>query len=147
LEELAEKNKQIREQADNEVHQLNQQLYVNLEELSEREIILNHSQRIAKIGSFEYMIEPGSIFWSEEMYNIFGLDKTFDLKTENIFQILWGDESSIMINANLNLLRTGQPYDLTVEITHPAGIYKVGTCIWISYHSEWQPGRRARRLS
>lgn len=124
LEELAEKNKQIREQAADEVHQLNQQLYVNLEELSEREIILNHSQRIAKIGSFEYMIKNGSIFWSEEMYNIFGLDKTFDLKTENLFQILFGDESSIMINANLNLLRTGLPYDLTLKSRTPLGYTK-----------------------
>src|SRR5688572_16744480 len=122
--ELAEKNKQIREQADNEVHQLNQQLYANLQDLSEREFILNQSQRIAKIGSWEYRIEHGSIFWSDEMFNIFGLDKNFDLKTENLFQILFGDESTVVINANINLLRTGQPYDLTLRSKTPLGYTK-----------------------
>ncbi|HEY5918066.1 MAG TPA: PAS domain S-box protein, partial [Chryseolinea sp.] len=122
--ELAEKNKQIREQADNEVHQLNQQLYANLQDLSEREFILNQSQRIAKIGSWEYRIEHGSIFWSDEMFNIFGLDKNFDLKTENLFQILWGDESTVLINANINLLRTGQPYDLILRSKTPLGYTK-----------------------
>ena len=122
--ELAEKNKQIREQADNEVHQLNQQLYANLQDLSEREFILNQSQRIAKIGSWEYRIENASIFWSDEMYNIFGLDNNFDLKTENLSQILWGDESTVLINANINLLRTGQPYDLTLRSKTPLGYTK-----------------------
>ena len=122
--ELAEKNKQIREQADNEVHQLNQQLYANLQDLSEREFILNQSQRIAKIGSWEYRIENGSIFWSEEMFNIFGLDKNFDLKTENLSEILWGDESTVLINANINLLRTGQPYDHTLRSKTPLGYTK-----------------------
>ena len=122
--ELAEKNKQIREQADNEVHQLNQQLYANLQDLSEREFILNQSQRIAKIGSWEYRIENASIFWSDEMFNIFGLNKNFDLKTENLSQILWGDESTVLINANINLLRTGQPYDLTLRSKTPLGYTK-----------------------
>ncbi len=122
--ELAEKNKQIREQADNEVHQLNQQLYANLQDLSEREFILNQSQRIAKIGSFEYRIENGSIFWSDEMYNIFGLDKSFDLKTENLSQILWGDDAGVVTNASINLLRTGQPYDLTLRSKTPLGYIK-----------------------
>ncbi|HEX6889469.1 MAG TPA: PAS domain S-box protein [Chryseolinea sp.] len=122
--ELAEKNKQIREQADNEVHQLNQQLYANLQDLSEREFILNQSQRIAKIGSWEYRIERGTIFWSDEMFNIFGLDRNFDLKTENLSQILWGDESTVLINANINLLRTGQPYDLTLRSRTPLGYTK-----------------------
>ena len=124
LSELAEKNKQIREQADNEVHQLNQQLYANLQDSSEREFILNQSQRIAKIGSWEYRIENGSLFWSEEMYNIFGLDKNFDLKTENLSQLVWGEESTVLINATINLLRTGKPYDLTLRTKTPIGYTK-----------------------
>ena len=124
LAELEDKNKQIREQADTEVHQLNQQLYANLEELSEREFILNQSQRIAKIGSWEYRIEDASIFWSDEMYNIFGLDKSYDIKSQNLAEAL-GEEGGIsMTNATVDLLRTGQPYDITFRTKTPLGYYK-----------------------
>jgi PAS domain S-box-containing protein len=122
--ELAKKNLEIQQTADNEVHQLNQQLYANLHDLSEREFILNQSQRIAKIGSWEYRIEGASIFWSDEMYNILGLDKSFDVTTKNLLQILWGEEGNILINATLELFRTGKPYDLTLRTKTPIGYVK-----------------------
>lgn len=124
LRELAEKNKQIQKQATHEVNQLNEQLKLNLQQLSEREFILNQSQRIAKIGSWEYRVENAFLFWSDEMYNIFGLDKKFDLQTSNLSQILRADQSEILINATAELLRTGKPFDLTLEVQTPVGYNK-----------------------
>jgi hypothetical protein len=115
LDELAEKSRLLQQQAENEVHQLNQQLRTNLEQLSEREFILNQSQRIAKIGSWEYRVENSFLFWSDEIYNIFGLDKNFDLNDQNHLKIMWGDQSEIVTAATVELLSTGKPFDLTLR--------------------------------
>jgi len=122
--ELAEKNKLTQQQAQDEVNQLNLQLQANLRELSEREFILQQSQRIAKVGSWEYKINSSFTFWSEEMFNIFGLDSGFDIKTRNLSRVIWGDESRILTTAAINLLRNGKPFDLTLRARTPLGYMK-----------------------
>jgi PAS domain S-box-containing protein len=121
LNELVEKNKLIQQQSENEVHQLNQQLRVNLDQLSEREFILNQSQRIAKVGSWEYNIEDQSHFWTDEMYNIFGLDKSFNPKTQNFSELVWDEQRDLVVTATEQLLKNGQSYDLTVRAKTPLG--------------------------
>ncbi len=122
--ELAEKNALLQQEAKDEVHNLNQRLLANLEQLAEREFILNQSQRIARIGSWEYRVADGYIFWSDEMYNIFGLDKDFDLKTNDLSGIMWGEQSQVLIDATHQLLQTGQPIDLTLRARTPLGYKK-----------------------
>jgi PAS domain S-box-containing protein len=122
--QLKEKSASIQQQAADEVHQLNQQLRLNIQQLSEREFILNQSQRIAKIGSWEYRIEDNFLYWSDEMYNIFGLNRGFDLQTKNLEQILWGMHSGLLIDATNTLLKDGKPYDLTLRATTPIGYHK-----------------------
>ncbi len=124
LAQLEEKNKLIRRQADDEVHQLNKQLTRNLQELSEREFILKQSQRIAKIGSWEYGIMNSFTFWSEEMYNIFGLSQDFDLKSKDLSRIMWGEESKLLMHATIHALRSGEPFDITVRARNPIGYMK-----------------------
>jgi PAS domain S-box-containing protein len=122
--ELATKNEVIKKQAADEVYQLNQQLLLNLEQLTEREFILNQSQRIAKVGSWDYDLKSRLLFWSDEMYNMFGLDTSFDLSAENLYQRLWAGEGTLLDNANKDLLSTGKAYDLTVRTTTPLGYQK-----------------------
>lgn len=122
--ELEEKNKVIQQQASDEVHQLNQQLRKNLQQLTEREFILNQSQRIAKIGSWDYKLETKSIFWSDEMYNIFGYDETLDLNDPDLSKLLWGDQAAVVDVATGNLLKTGRPFDFTLHTKTPVGYLK-----------------------
>ena len=122
--ELEEKNRLIQEQAVDEVKQLNDQLKLSLQQLSEREVNLKHSQRIAKVGSWEYNLEEYSIFWSDEMYNIFGLDKSVNLKAKNLSEIMWKDQSEILVNSTRELLHSGRPFDLTLNIQTPLGYRK-----------------------
>jgi PAS domain S-box-containing protein len=138
VQELAEKNKLIQQQAEDEVHQLNQQLLANLTQLSEREFILNQSQRIAKIGSWEYTLKNAFFFWSDEMYNILGVDKSFDLQNRNLWRVLWGDEGKVLIDAMVVLLRTGKPYDMTLQTQTPVGYRK-----WVRIYAfpVWEKGQ------
>jgi PAS domain S-box-containing protein len=66
--------------AEEELRQSNDQLSHNIRQLSEREFILTQSQKLARIGSWEYHPDKKTMFWSNEMYNIFGVDQTFNTK-------------------------------------------------------------------
>ncbi|MEJ1237169.1 PAS domain S-box protein [Chryseolinea sp. T2] len=125
LKEVEAMNVMMQQQAKSEVHQLNQQLYANLQQLSEREFILSQSQRIARIGSWEYHVADNFVFWSDEMYAIFGLDKeSFELKVSNLSEAL-GNEGAVHVSqATAELLKTGSPFDITIRTRTPIGYKK-----------------------
>jgi PAS domain S-box-containing protein len=54
---------------------------------------LNRAQRIAKIGSFERDLRTGDIFWSDEIYRIFGRDpSTLPPSPEELLTIIHPDD-------------------------------------------------------
>ena len=122
--ELERKNQFIQRHANDEVYQLNEQLKLNFQQLSEREFVLNESQRIAKIGSWEYHIQNNFLFWSDEMYAIFGLEKGFNLKANNMIEALGKEGSETITNATIELLRTNQPFDTIIRTKTPIGYTK-----------------------
>lgn len=46
------------------------------EALRQSETSLNNAQRIARIGSWERDLTTGTLFWSDTMYDLFGVEKT-----------------------------------------------------------------------
>jgi PAS domain S-box-containing protein len=122
--ELEHKSQFIQQHANDEVYQLNEQLKLNFQQLSEREFILNESQRIAKIGSWEYHIQNAFLFWSDEMYAIFGLEKELNLKTSDMIEALGKEGSETITNATIKLFRTNQPFDTIIRTKTPLGYTK-----------------------
>lgn len=118
---LEEQNELIKRQAEAEVFELNKELRLNLQRLSEREFILNQSQRVAKVGSWEYATAGSFTFWSEEMYNILGLGTGVDFRSKDLFKSIFGDNSAKIVRDTIRLLRTGEPFDHTVTISTPGG--------------------------
>ena len=45
------------------------------EKLTQSEKLLNESQKMAKIGSWEFDLNTKELYWSDELYNIFEIDK------------------------------------------------------------------------
>jgi PAS domain S-box-containing protein len=60
--------------------------YLKLEELKHEKILLTQVEKASHTGSWRQDINTGHIFWSNEMYKIFGLDK--NLQKENLLDIL-----------------------------------------------------------
>lgn len=54
------------------------------EKLILNEKLLNEAQKMAKIGSWEFDLITNDLFWSDELYNIFEIDKNVK---ENLYQI------------------------------------------------------------
>lgn len=119
LKELTEKNEVIRQQAATDLQRLNLELRDKVKALSEREFILNQSQQIARIGSWEYRVEDTRHLWSDEMYNILELNKDMALSTETLTQILPEEHISRIISVTNELLRTGDPFDVTIKASLP----------------------------
>lgn len=124
LTELNLKNQLLKTQSDSELKQLNDQLMANLNVLEKRELALSKSQQLANIGSWEYDQEAGKIHWSDEMYDIFGLDKSFDLGTPDLMRVLFGDAGLLVDDAYQRLLKTGETFDFTFQTKTPIGYTK-----------------------
>ena len=60
--------------------------YLELEEIKHEKVLLAQVEKASHTGSWRQNINTGHIFWSNEMYKIFGLDK--NLQKENLLDIL-----------------------------------------------------------
>ena len=124
IHELEKRNRLTEEYAEARVKQLNEQLMINLEDLMQREIVMNKSQQIAKLGTWEYDTVGGVLFWSDVMYDIFGLDKSFDLQQMNLHRHLFGENGSLVRDAFERLIRVHETYDFTLPTVTPLGYQK-----------------------
>lgn len=105
-----------------ELQQVNQQLSLSIKQLSEREFILNESQRLAKIASWEYDQENKFMFWSNEMFNIYGVDKSFKINDPLEMLQLYDSSSAQMVSEIFS--DTALPLDITASFTTPVGYKK-----------------------
>ncbi|MFL9830436.1 PAS domain S-box protein [Flavobacterium sp. ST-87] len=80
--------------------------------LKKTNFLFNESQRINKIGAWELDIKTGSVFWTDEVYQIHEVanDLIFD-KTKGI-EFYHPDDRHIIINALENTINTGEPFDV-----------------------------------
>ena len=69
------------------------------ETLQEKEQMLSHSQRIAKVGSWSLDLATGCLSWSDEMYRIFGV-------TPEIFEHTLEATSALILPEDLDLRKS-----------------------------------------
>jgi PAS domain S-box-containing protein len=124
IEQLGRSNKLIQQQAETEVNKLNGQLKRRLRELTEREFILSESQRVAKIGSWEYRLKDGRVVWSDEMYNIFGLDKSAAINLDSMTSSLIAEHRDLMNGAIAEVIKKQKSVDFTLQAKTPLGKHK-----------------------
>ncbi len=124
MDELALKNEEIKLHAGKALMEANLSLKKKIDELNEREFFLNQSQKIAKVGSWEYSLQNSNVIWSDELYNILGIDKSVDVRDIDMNELLYGEDSEIFQSSTVNLLKTGESYDVTVKAKTPLGYMK-----------------------
>src|SRR3984893_5246778 len=103
------------------------------EALRKREAQLREAQRVASVGSFEWITETDAITWSEELYHIAGRDpkETLPNYKELIQQLVTPESLPRLAAATERALKTGLPYALDLEIIRPDG-----TTRWIATRGE-----------
>src|ERR1700730_5214358 len=102
------------------------------EALRKREEQLREAQRVASVGSFEWITETDAITWSEELYHIAGRNPTEPLPSYKELQNILTPHSLLHLNAETDrVLKTGRPFELDLEIIRPDG-----TTRWIATRGE-----------
>jgi PAS domain S-box-containing protein len=92
-----------------------------LERISTQER-LKEAHRLAKIGTWDWVMETDTVIWSEELCNIAGWDPSLPAPTYAEFPHIYTPSSwELLSKAVTRALTTGEPYNLELEMIRPDG--------------------------
>lgn len=77
---------------------------------------LEHAQRIAKFGYWEWNVADNSIRCSDEAYRIFGAPLGMELTAEAVLRAVHRDDLAAVNSCITETMRTGQPYSIEHRI-------------------------------
>ncbi|MGM0605914.1 MAG: PAS domain S-box protein [Halobacteriota archaeon] len=84
--------------------------------LQEREAHLEHAQAVANLGSWYKDIENDDIYWSDEVYEIFGVEKTAPSLAHTDFMDFVDPRDRQFVERKWQEALTGAPYDIEHRI-------------------------------
>lgn len=94
----------------------------NEKELKQRQKRLLRSQRIGKIGDWEYDVKTEEVQWSPMVYEIYNMNpETAPPSFQEIQQMYVGDDSEKHERYFWNLVEKGKPFDLDLKVRSKSG--------------------------
>jgi PAS domain S-box-containing protein len=99
----------------------NATLYADLER---SETYLSQGQSISHTGSFGWNVSSGEIYWSEETYNIFELDRAVKPTLESIFQRTHPGDRDFVEQTTDRAIGAREDFDLEHRLLMPDGSIK-----------------------
>jgi PAS domain S-box-containing protein len=91
-------------------------------ELAARRERLAEAQRVAGLGSFDYDVETGAMWWSDQLYAIYGLDRdSFAPTLDAVMELIHPDDRSPVMAAHARVLEGIAEEVLDLRITRPDG--------------------------
>lgn len=97
-----------------------------LRQLRESEQLLNESQRLAKMGSWNFDFRNDSLTWSDALYDVFGVDRlTFKETHGSFLELLDPVDRKLATAISKRTQETGEPFHIQYKITTPAGEKRV----------------------
>lgn len=115
-----------RKQAEAELRQLNEELENRVEQrtaaLQKSEARLQESQKVARLGTWEYDVITGKIVWSPELFHIYGLNPHYPEPSyeEHLQNFPPPDRERLMQVVN-RAIEQGESYDIDLEIIRADG--------------------------
>ena len=90
----------------------------------ERELSI--AQKIGKMGNWVYDIESGKLWWSDEVYRIFGLEpKEFDASYQAFLNSVHQEDRKFVDDINKKILKTKKTYSIDHRIVLPDGTIRI----------------------
>lgn len=90
--------------------------------LSEARESLEHAQRIAQLGNWDWDIVQGTLSWSDEIYRIFGLEvQEFEATYEAFLEYIHPDDRKQVMSAVDRALEYDEAYSIDHRILRPDG--------------------------
>jgi PAS domain S-box-containing protein len=95
------------------------------EALARSEQLLKDTQAISKVGGWEYDVEKKLLIWTDEVYQIYGVEKSYDPNDiGKAISFYSGKDQQIIEKAFLDTVHTGKPYDLELQFDAADGTKK-----------------------
>ena len=92
------------------------------QKLKKNVALLNYTQKIAGIGSWELDIETNEVFWTEELYNMYGFDAKLPPPPYTEHMKLFTPESWERLSSALNITKEkGIPYEMELNTIRKDG--------------------------
>jgi PAS domain S-box-containing protein len=83
---------------------------------------LREAHRLAHIGVWNWVAETDTVLWTEELYNIAGLDPMLPAPTYAEHPNIYAQESwDLLKEAVERAMKTGEPYQLELKLIRPDG--------------------------
>src|SRR5438552_819667 len=91
-------------------------------QLGQSEARLREAQRMARIGSWEWDIANDTLWWSDELYEIYGVDpETFELRYENYLERINPEDLDLVRSTIETALCDGRPFSFEHRIVRADG--------------------------
>ncbi|HUR46767.1 MAG TPA: PAS domain S-box protein [Candidatus Saccharimonadales bacterium] len=92
------------------------------QELRKTEERLENAQRIAHLGNWDWEVANEKLFWSDEIYRIFGLDKGTEVPTGGRFlEAVPEEDRAWVVRVHEEALKTGRPLEHEYRIVRSDG--------------------------
>ena len=93
--------------------------------LREKEKNLAEAERVAKLGHWKFNISTNAVFWSEELFNIFEVDKdSFGGRYESFIINIHHEDRVSVLEKNKMIRETGEDFELEYRIVSSDGTVK-----------------------
>jgi PAS domain S-box-containing protein len=92
------------------------------EQLARISGVLERTERISRTGGWEYDVATGELTWTDEVYSIYGVDRTSDPTVVTEAIAAYDPESATILDAAFKrLVAEGEPYDLELGLIRAGG--------------------------
>jgi len=89
------------------------------EELKSSELMLQNSQRIGRIGSFEMDLKTREVKWSDQLFDLFGLERTKGaIDYEKVLALIHPDDREKATKISSKAAKEGKSYKLEHRVIH-----------------------------
>ncbi len=106
-----------------ELQRLQAEQAAQFAELRDMQRKLIEAQRIGRVGNWELDLVDGRLWWSDEVYELFGVAReSFDGTLATFTQCMHPDDRPLMKAARDSALRDGQPINVEYRVVTPQGI-------------------------
>ena len=105
-----------------EIARTTAELRSQAERMAETQDSLTRAQRIAGLGNWDWRINENKLYWSDEIYRLFGLaPDQFVASYDGFLARIHPDDRQAVTDAVSAALEQGAPYDITHRIVLPDG--------------------------
>ncbi|MDP4196137.1 MAG: PAS domain-containing protein [Bacteroidota bacterium] len=95
------------------------------EKLRKNERILSDTQKLTNTGSWEWDVKSNRIYWTNELFNIYGIQKREVLDYETVLNFLLAEDREIFNSTIKEAFKDHQPFTSEYKLIRPDGEIRI----------------------